>query len=302
MKILATILVFISIALSLVGCSAGRQSVAETTAIIETEKSTVTTPIESEMLIDTEYYTLSVPSSWNDDCFFEVADGESYNYTLSFYDKASHIAINGGWLFSINLLTEFEDYSYYSDYDVLGSLEVYRIGSYNIVVTYPTDVQFSEETSDLYNEMRKDIPDILKTIAFKAECSYSEDPIAIMGNTSEDILAESETKYISRANGIWHHTISRADTITMTIYEEGIFELYYISFGEVQEKIKGIYSIISDDGQYQEFKFVNEWNAQETWIAKIWQTELKDSSGVVYDGLVYIKSENETIYYTGRKW
>ena len=69
-----------------------------------------------------------------DDCFYEITDGESYSYNLSFYDKASYDAINGGWLFSIKLLTEFEDYSVYPNYDVLGSLEVYRIGLYNIVV------------------------------------------------------------------------------------------------------------------------------------------------------------------------
>lgn len=144
-----------------------------------TDFSTTVTQPKSDMLIDTEYYTISAPSSWNDDCIYEISDGDSYNYSLSFYDKASHEAVYGGWLFSIDLLTEFEDYSNYPDHDVLGSLEVYRIGSYNIVVTYPTDVQCSEETAEKYREMYNDIPDMLKTISFKDECTFSEEPIPV---------------------------------------------------------------------------------------------------------------------------
>jgi len=88
--------------------------------------------------------------------------------------------IEGGHLFSIHLLTEFEDYTVYPDYDVLGSLEVYKIGSYNIIVTYPTDVQFSNETVEKYNEMTASIPDVLDTISFKDECIFAKTPIPII--------------------------------------------------------------------------------------------------------------------------
>ena len=195
MKRWITILLSITTALSLNACSSSKQSVDETlptNTVIEADESTVTTQPKPGMFIDTEFYTLLAPSSWKNDCFYEIADGESYNYTLSFYDKASHDAINGGWLFSVNLLTEFEDYSIYPDYDVLGSLEVSRIGSYNIVVTYPTDVQFSEETAQNYNQMSDKIPELLKTISFKDECTFSEQPIPIDNSVNSQVSLSAD--------------------------------------------------------------------------------------------------------------
>lgn len=108
--------------------------------------------------------------------------------------------------------------------------------------------------------------------------------------------------YKSRANGNWHHSVNKTDTQTLMIYAEEIFVLNYISVGQVKETVKGTYTIISDDGKYQEFLFVNADDATQKWTAKIWQTELKDESGVAYDGIVYINSSNETMYYTGTKW
>lgn len=148
---------------------------------------------------------------------------------------------------------------------------------------------------------------------FSGEYSFSQEKEIIL---DKDILEKpldfevvererSETTtetYKSRANGNWHYTVNRTDTQTLMIYEEEIFVLHYISVGEVKETIKGTYTIIFDDGKYQEFKFVNAADATDTWTAKIWQTELKDDYGVAYDGIVYINSKNETMYYTGTKW
>ena len=118
-------------------------------------------------IIDTEYYTISVPQYWKTACVYEVIEKDNYNYTLNFYDRESKESGYGGWLFSISLLTEFEDYTEYPDYEILGSVEVYRIGTYNIVVTYPTDVQCSEDMMQQYSEMQECIPGILETISFK---------------------------------------------------------------------------------------------------------------------------------------
>ena len=200
MKKIIIILLSLIVLLSLGACDSNRQTTDETLVTNDTvsaDDTTTTTQTSHGMLIDTEYYTLSAPNSWNDDCFYEVADGENYNYTLSFYDKASHDAINGGWLFSVNLFTEFEDYSNYPDYDVLGSLEVYRIGSYNIVVTYPTDVQYSEETAKKYREMSADINDILKTISFKEECTFSKEPITPNVEHNDNTTAEANIEIIA---------------------------------------------------------------------------------------------------------
>lgn len=143
-----------------------------------------TVPPESQLFIDTDYYTLSAPESWREDCFYNIAHGESYNYSVMFYEKSSYNANVGGWLFSILLLPTTVDYSIYPFYDVLGSLEVFRIGSYNIVVTYPTDVQFTDEAANKYSQMSSEIPEILKSISFKDECTFQEEPLPIDDGSS----------------------------------------------------------------------------------------------------------------------
>lgn len=139
---------------------------------IEQEATTIT--------VDTDYYTVEIPKAWETDGLWKVFEGESYDYTLSFYEKQSHDELNAGFLFSIDLFTEFEDYTYYPSYEVLGSVEVYRIGGYNIIATYPTDVQFSEKTVKKYNKMASEIPQVLKSLKVKEECSFSAEPLEVV--------------------------------------------------------------------------------------------------------------------------
>jgi len=142
-------------------------------------------------IIDTEYYTIAIPLEWKDEYVYDVISGEHYNYSLNFYEKKSHEEMNAGYLFGIQLMNENEDYKNYPSYEVLGSLEVYRIGSYNVVVTYPTDVQFMEATAKKYNSMTKQIPEILETIKFKEECTFSETPIEIVSEAlPQDKMSE----------------------------------------------------------------------------------------------------------------
>lgn len=137
----------------------------------------------SDILINTEYYTLSVPNSWKSSYSYEVSSGENGTYVLSFYENKSHESIEGGWLFSIILLTENEDYTYYPSYDILGSVEVTNTGSYNLIAIYPTDVQFTSEAAKTYNEMSNSVADILKTISFKDICAFSKEPIPVESQT-----------------------------------------------------------------------------------------------------------------------
>lgn len=136
--------------------------------------------LDERVLVDTEYYTLEIPASWEDECFYEINEGENWNYTLAFYEKESYDAGCGGHLFSIKLFTEFEEYSYLPEYEVLGSLTVYRIGAYNVIITYPSDIQFSEKTVEKYSDISKEISSVLTSISFKEECSFSKEPLPIV--------------------------------------------------------------------------------------------------------------------------
>ncbi|MDD6526296.1 MAG: hypothetical protein PUF31_00550 [Oscillospiraceae bacterium] len=130
-------------------------------------------------LIDTEYYTLEIPSNWNGKYSYNIIENDHYNYTLNFYHKQSKEDNFGGELFSIHLLTEYDEYRYWPSYDVLGSLEVYRIGSYNIVVTYPTDAQCPDSADREYKSMTNDIQGILTTISYKNDCTFSKTPLKV---------------------------------------------------------------------------------------------------------------------------
>lgn len=201
-KYFMALLVMTTIIVSLCACNSNMEK--------DAAESVLTNKNESKnefSVVDTEYYTLNIPLSWENDCFYEVTEGENYNYTLRFYNKASLEKGYGGDLFSIRLLTEFEDYSCYPDYDILGSLEVYRIGSYNIVVTYPTDVQFSDETAEKYREMSSFIPYILNTISFKDECTFSKTPIETETQSSSNGQGDLEYGLYSTAPVLaesWH--------------------------------------------------------------------------------------------------
>lgn len=277
MKKIISILLSLIVILSLGACGSNRQTTDETLVTndtVSTDDTMTTTQTSPNMLIDTEYYTLSAPNSWNNDCFYEVADGENYNYTLSFYAKASHDAINGGWLFSVNLFTEFEDYSYYPAYDVLGSLEVYRIGSYNIVVTYPTDVQYSEETAKKYREMCGEIADILKTISFKDECTFSEKPIPVeevpSTEVSERYLGRWEDLYIGKGMKVddydWNVEFRSDGTGTFEfVYGENDVEYLDFTFSTFLPRDNGIMegvSIHNDSGDELKLYITCTWNNQ----------------------------------------
>ncbi len=129
--------------------------------------------------VDTKYYTINVPDSWRDDCLYSLTEGENHGYDLAFYDRSSRVKLNGhgGRLFCVRLMPASEDYTHFPEYDVLGKVKVNGIGSYNIIVLYPTDVQFPMETMSKYKEMERCIPEILSTISFKNGCTYSKAPI-----------------------------------------------------------------------------------------------------------------------------
>lgn len=126
------------------------------------------------------YYSLTIPASWNGKYDLECSEMPVYGYSAAFYESVDHGSINGGFLFSIELYIDETDYTkYIPEYDVLGSVSVYRIGSYNVIVRYPSDVQFDESRREEYTQMADDVPAILQSIVFNSECEFSPTPIPV---------------------------------------------------------------------------------------------------------------------------
>ena len=180
MKKLLYLMAVLCLVISLAGCAKEADvSEAEPTAPV-TDEVIPTQEIKDEhdALVDTEYYTITIPESWCEDCIYEVIDGENNDYALSFCEKADY-GVSGGWLFSVALLSQQDDYTEYPSYDVLGSIETQDKGAFNVIVSYPTDVQFSDENAAEYHEIYDAIPDVLKTISFKENCAFSETPVEV---------------------------------------------------------------------------------------------------------------------------
>lgn len=113
-----------------------------------------------------------MPESWKDlyDCDIYREDYET-GYTICFYEKESRKVIEGGYLFGISLYEEGVDYSFLPSFDELGQIQTYS-KTYEVIVEYPTDVQFNEDTADLYHQLSDQIDDILGTIEAKKGCQY----------------------------------------------------------------------------------------------------------------------------------
>lgn len=170
-------LAFICIFISFIFTSC--QTVAENNEI-SSEQSIKTQTLENQSseqyTVDTDFFTLTLPNNWKNDCFYEIVYEENHSYRLSFYEKESHEEDDCGWIFSISLFNLTEDYTVFPSYDILGTLDTYQYGSYNMIVLYPSDVQFSEKTAKKYNEMANCVSKILNTFNFKSNCSFTKYP------------------------------------------------------------------------------------------------------------------------------
>ncbi|MGN1182501.1 MAG: hypothetical protein ACI4SR_05785 [Faecalibacillus sp.] len=131
-----------------------------------------TTKQETGEKIDTNYFTIMIPEKWQDLYEYEIyPDSESHTYAIEFYEKTSRQEINGGYLFGISLYQENENLYDLPSFKLLGNLEVDQ-DIYQVVVEYPTDVQYTEKAEKNYRNLAQDIDDILDTIQAKDNYSF----------------------------------------------------------------------------------------------------------------------------------
>ena len=117
-----------------------------------------------DIVIETAYYTLTLPVDFYNNCELQIfpADEEGPD-ALVLYELSSFKTDYGGHLCSILLIPHGEDYDFYPAYEWLGVLETPE-GDFDIVVLYPTDVQFSEDTAAEYNRLVQYVEDVLYSL------------------------------------------------------------------------------------------------------------------------------------------
>lgn len=125
------------------------------------------------IVIDTDYFSIEVPNYWEGLYEYQIFDEQVYGYSLILYEKESYQSMNAGHLMSISLYSVEEDYTYLPSYELLGTLET-GDKTYNVLVEYPTDVQFEEDHADEYQNLSKDMDEIIETIKPKEGYNYKK--------------------------------------------------------------------------------------------------------------------------------
>lgn len=145
-------------------------SETETETESQTETTVLTTEAQKAETINTDYYSLSVPASWQGKYTYKVTNIEGNGgYGLSVCHKASYGVGYGGKLFTICLYSVEEGTGKELieiapvPVEYLGVLKVPGVGDFDVIVMFPSDAQFNATTMDSYNELFNSKDSVFKT-------------------------------------------------------------------------------------------------------------------------------------------
>lgn len=135
----------------------------------ETTTQTTENTVSSEegetdyILCQNARFELKLPLSWKGHYVMEQQEEETKDIMwCSFYNKENHETDYGGFLFAVAAYPSKEDFEYLPSYDILKEQD-----GFYYVVEYPTDIQFdpdSKENAKIYQQLSKDIDDVLDTL------------------------------------------------------------------------------------------------------------------------------------------
>lgn len=139
------------------------------------------------IIVNTEYYTATLPLSWFD-CYVRSIDWEGYRYALRFYEVNSYqdawetamqsgtyntyeeyaelVGTQNGLLFEILIRMQGDDLSDLGDYIIWKSLDIDG-EMCDIIIHYPHEETYSAATEARYLRMKQDIPQILDSLALR---------------------------------------------------------------------------------------------------------------------------------------
>ena len=145
----------------------------ETTKEKETQHSTApeTTQAKKSQTIKTKYFTMDTPREWDGNFSYEIKEYKDVgSYIIYFQHDKSYEEDAGGHLFSVEVHPESEGYAADlkefspSPFDFYGMLNVEGKGDYEVLVTYPSDVQYAKAYKSEYEGMVKSVKELLETI------------------------------------------------------------------------------------------------------------------------------------------
>lgn len=155
------IIIVLILCLGLFGCTSENKEEVQGEKgeqVVEEKKEEVS----QNIIVKTDCFQVELPQSWEGKYQEDIIEAEDGAYSLCLLEKESKEIIDGGHLMSISLYLNEEEYIDLPSYDDLGKLVGDK--TYHIVIEYPTDVQFDDSTKNQYNDLCKDLDDIIKTI------------------------------------------------------------------------------------------------------------------------------------------
>lgn len=127
-----------------------------------------------EAVIETEYYTVTMPQAWLANCTYTFEKSTYGTTIVTFYENTSYAAGKGGKLCSIQLIPVQVDWASVEDASLLCSLQT-PDGLFHIVASIPWETQCNKETYETYEAMRKLTQDLFHTITPKDGCKLNEE-------------------------------------------------------------------------------------------------------------------------------
>jgi hypothetical protein len=117
-------------------------------------------------VIDTEFYTLTLPEEWIGKTLCDLHKRDNGSYSMSVHEIQDFSGWGGGTLFTLMMLPESEDYTIFPDYQLIGVLDT-PVGTFTLIALFPTDVQFAEGHAEAYMDMFNNVNQVLQTIEAK---------------------------------------------------------------------------------------------------------------------------------------
>ena len=159
MKFIAIILAALMV-LSLWGCRVPKADPSQESMHID---GTTATSSESDV-IETKYYTLTAPEGWVDKCVIESKEYTNGGEMLVVREAKSYDVGYSGFLLAIRLVPSSEEYDAFPAYELLASLDTPDGSFYAVALFSDVVEQYSEETAAAYEEVAKDVSNVLYSI------------------------------------------------------------------------------------------------------------------------------------------
>lgn len=126
-------------------------------------------PSAPDDVIDTEYFTLTLPEDWIGTTTYEILpDGECYS--IDFYERQDYETSGTGKLCTLKLFKEGEDFTV-PGHMTYGTL-VAKITNFEVVVLYPTDITCTPANAAQHEKLLNRVSDLVYSLEPKDDCKW----------------------------------------------------------------------------------------------------------------------------------